>query len=217
MSLVWIYRQEWLSQRALHTASLQHVHKVKACSPHHTILWVAAASPNSHCYLLSRPVEGPVTLLNPGEKTAQPRQLALESSAQCHHFIPADGHLHVVELVSSKPQQQFKADPLRWHTIDAATGRTLASEQKHYWPECHFGSAIYHASGRVLGLVDNSTLAIMHAETLHELARCDISSRHTALPENGAARLDGVAWSSSGAMLAIAIWISQRIRERGRR
>lgn len=69
----------------------------------------------------------------------------------------------------------------------------------------HDCKLIFHASGKVIGLVDNSTLAIMDAVTLHELERCDISPRHTALPGDRSGRLSGVAWSGSGTLLAAAI------------
>lgn len=195
-------RQEWLSQRPLQTASLQHVHKVKACSDHdRASFWVAAAAPHFPCCLISRPktgiirpTSGAVLVLDPSQRAAEPKQLAIHPFNQFRAFIPADGQLRIAELIGSdKWSMQFRhAYPLCWHTIDTATGQTLSSEQKHMWPR-YWPHAIFHASGRVVGLVDDTTLAIMDAANLHELARCDISPCHLA---------HRTMWGEMGARLA---------------
>ena len=75
---------------------------------------------------------GAVLLLDPSQKAAQPKQLALNPFAHFCAFIPADGQLCIAELIGGAMwSMQFKrAYPLCWHTIDAATGQTLASKPK---------------------------------------------------------------------------------------
>ena len=175
-------RQEWLSQRPLRTASLQYVHKVEAkpdpCSDRHASFWVAGAAPDSPCYLISTRACGAWALLDPSLRNAQPKQLDMPSSAYFHAFVPADGQLHIVELTHSQSEQLRNASSLHWHTINTATGQTVASEEKHMWFK-NQTSSIFHASGRVLSLLDNTTLAMMDAVTLHELLQGAISPRGT--------------------------------------
>ena len=203
-------RQERLSQQPLRTASLQHVHKIRACSKTgFGSFWLAGAAPHSACYLISRSPNGSWSLLDPSHEAAQPKQLAFRSQApECHAFITSDEQLHIVECVPDKSRpQRWNASHLRWHIIDAATGLTLASEHKHFWPQCREPTlqSISHASGLVLCLVDVHHLAIMDSRTRHELARCDISPRHSETLTDGSGMLDEVAWSCSGSMLAVSI------------
>ena len=65
-------------------------------------------------------------------------------------------------------------------------------------------SFIHHAgSSKVLSFIVSGMLAIMHADTLHEVARLPISLRHPQQFKEGSSQLQDLAWSHLGAMLAI--------------
>ena len=205
-------RHEYQSQQPLRAATLQHVTKIKAKTPGFGSYWVASPPPHTHCYLISKSSQGSLFLLDPRHEQALPRQLALKPRASYHAFALPDGRLRLVELASDKlltlsDPFEWDAIGLAWHILDPATGHMVASEQKHIWPvPSPKPHQIYHErSGKVLGLVNVSTLAIMDAETLHEAVQCDISPHHAGLKTRGTSTLEKVAWSPSGSMLAVAV------------
>ncbi|KAK9831171.1 hypothetical protein WJX74_005886 [Apatococcus lobatus] len=170
-------RQEWQSQQAVRSANLRSTFRIESTSSKKFTGWLTSTLPDSCCYLLSRFKDGCLALLDPSQAAAQPLRIDVKPEAHYHAYIRPDGRLHVVELLFADlpgPAARGNDFDICWCIIDQSTGHVNHSERKHKWPVlCWKIRNIYHAaSGKVLGLVDSSTLAIMSADNRKELASC---------------------------------------------
>ena len=116
-------------------------------------------------------------------------------------YIGSDGKLHTVTMRGGgydDGDENFSC--LRWWIFDPSSGRVLREVRKHKWLWRIRQSIPFDPSGRhVMAMVDLHTIAVMVAESLDEITRCDLSQSLSA-PSLQATRL---RWSQSGRMLAV--------------
>lgn len=204
-----VCRQEWRSQQAVRAGHLQHVTKTNSGK---SSFWVEAPAPHPHCYFITWPHPGDsnLVLLDPSQEAAQPVRLAISPFPEFRAFILSDGALRIVERVVDRfgIKVEQMTGRLRWHTFDPATGRILASELKHTWPEPGDGpdfASIYHArTHKVIAFDGSHTLVIMDAESLADITRCDLSLCHLGVESMSLTMLQ-IAWSPSGLLLAVVL------------
>lgn len=155
----------------------------------------------TQCYLITQTENKSLHLLDPSQTPTTSRPLQLWPRHFAAFCLP-DGRLRIVELVSEPSKTR-----LCWHAISLVDGSMMISEQKHFWPRTLPGlkvSLIHHAgSSKVFGFVDSHTMAIMHADTLHEITRIHIMSRHPQHIKEGFGLIADLAWSHTGAMIAV--------------
>ena len=138
------------------------------------------------------------TLTDASKTDSQPVQLIARDGLRiCRSctYIGTDGKLHVVTVESS---EAHLVGSLRWWTIEPSSGQLLLVVRKHTWPDGDrwiSKQAIRHPKGRlVIGMVDHHTIAVMHAETLDEIAYCILPQGSSARP----LQIAQVEWSSDG-------------------
>lgn len=206
-----VHRQEWQSQQPIRSASLRAIARIDNTKHHKRgTLWLTSPPPAAICYLLSQLQDGRLALLDPNSAAAQPICLGVYPPLGFHAYIGETEHLHIVELgyAAHAGLDWAHSDySITWHIVNPATRQILRSQRKHGWPtQLPKLKHVYHAaSSRVVAMSETNTLAIMHAVTLEEITRCDISPRHPSLIKANSGVMEQLAWSHSGSMLAVAM------------
>ncbi len=115
----------------------------------------------------------------------------------------SDGLLRIVE---AQPKSGSSGHELIWHTIDPTSGELIHLRRLHEWTQklCLSGSLYHAVVHRVMGMVDDSTVAIMNADTLAEICRLDLTLGKADPPEPELTSREWT-WSPKGNMVAVQV------------
>ena len=118
-----------------------------------------------------------------------------------HAFLGNDDLIHIVE-----PLGNAMPYPLRWHTVDPATGKVVREELKHVWAISldHLKHVYHAASQQGAATLGQGTIIVMEATTLAELNRLKAGPQ-LGLGSQAGASLMCFEWSPTGRMLA-TLW-----------
>ncbi len=181
-------------------------------------IWIRHPSVGDPTYLLTRMANGSLSLLNADAEDAPIVRLALQTKRKVDPFVSADGRLQVIEVLGDSRSYDFC--DLCWHTIDASTGETLASEHKLKWHpafcrDCRGISAnllddsfMYQAvAQRILALADVHTIVVLDAVSRREETRIVVTPQGPELAGHGW-RMNNLCWAPSGAWLSVDLLAS---------
>ncbi|KAK9840061.1 hypothetical protein WJX74_002738 [Apatococcus lobatus] len=195
-------RHEWNTQRHVRSGKLQQVVKV-AARDSAAGRWATVSRHGPCCsYFLSPQKDGTLLFLNADAEGTQPMLLSMRIWGTFHGFVRKNGMLGLVEA------SDYRTRPcqLTWHTVDASTGQTLSSEQRHHWTlDNHIQDHVFNAAThRAVAVTDHHSLVVMDADTLQEVSRLTVLPQHTELDSN-ALSLGKLAWSHDGQKLAVTL------------
>ncbi len=165
-------------------------------------MWVSHPNPGGSTLLITRMAYGTIWLLNADAEDAPRVRLVLRTKHDLRPFLSTDGRLHFIEILG-KPSTFCDTC---WHTVDTATGATLASERKLKWHPAlsREGSLCQAQTQRILAMADAHTITVLDACGLQEVADIVVAPRHERLsPE--AFRISSIRWSHDGAWLAVLL------------
>ncbi len=164
-------------------------------------LWVEGPACTDRSLYLSSDQEGALHLLDADATPARPVRLAHKTSQDFHVFMGCDGMLRVVQAHRLAGPLDFF---LVWHTIDPASGKTIKSQSLHGWAkELPLTLCLYQPTvHRVIGMIDDRTVAIMDADTLVEICRLHLTLDNE-YPIETVMNLAGLTWSAQGNMVAV--------------
>ncbi len=165
-------------------------------------MWVSHPSPGGPTFLITRMASGIIWLLNADAEDAPRVRLDLRTKCELRPFISTDGRLHFIEMLG----KLLTSCDTCWHTIDTATGATLASEQKLQWHPAlsREGSPCQAQTQRILAMADAHTITVLEACGLQEMAEIVVAPRHAGIgPE--ALRISSIRWSHDGAWIAVLL------------
>ncbi len=164
-------------------------------------LWVEGPACMDRSLYLSKDPQGALHLLDADATPARPMRLAFKTRHDLHVFMGRDGMLRLVEARKDVGSQKSH---LVWHTIDPASGKTIRSQSKHGWAKrllltlCLYQPTVH----RVIGMIDDRTVAIMDADTLAEICRLDLTLDNEH-PTGAVFMTAGLTWSGQGNMVAV--------------
>ncbi len=165
-------------------------------------MWVSHPHPGGSTFFITRMASGIIWLLNADAEDAPRVRLDLRTKRELRPFISTDGRLHFIEMLG-KPSTFCD---IYWHTIDTATGATLASERKLKWHpilNCE-DSPCQAQTQRILAMADAHIITVLDACGHQEVAKVLVAPRHAGLSSE-AFRISSIRWSHDGAWIAVLL------------
>ena len=164
-------------------------------------MWVSHPSPGGPTFFITRMASGIIWLLSADAEEAPRVRLHLRTKRELRPFISMDGRLHFIEMLG-KPTFCDTC----WHTIDTATGATLASERKLKWHPAlsREGSPCQAQTQRILAMANAHTITVLDACGLQEVAEIVLAPRHAGLSPADFS-IGSICWSHDGAWIAVLL------------
>ena len=196
-------RQGWRCQRAVRSGQEPRVVKLRI-SGRLPSVWVSHPSVIGPTYLLSRMANGSIRLLHADTEDAAKVRLTLQTKHTLEPFISADGQLHLIKVLGNPGSPDFTE--VCWHTVDASTGQTLASQRKLRWhPAFYDANPPYQAqTQRVLAMADAHSIAVLDAGSLKEVRRFAITPCRANLRRNRWV-VETLSWSPDGKWISVIL------------
>ena len=170
-------------------------------------MWVSHPSPTGPTYLLSRMANGSIRLLHADTEDAARVRLALQTKRKLQPYISADGRLYLIEFLGDPESLDFCE--VCWHTIDASTGQTLASERKLRWHPAFLENSPYQAQAqRVLALADEHSIAVLDAGSLQEISRIVVTPRSLKVDHEDMRIVQTISWCPGGEWVSAILLIA---------